>query len=39
MREIWVALGLLWLAGLGLRLTILAVPPVITVMQADLNLS
>jgi MFS transporter, CP family, cyanate transporter len=39
MREFWIAVGLLWLAGLGLRLTVLAVPPVITVMQADLNLS
>ena len=39
MREIWVAVGLLWLAGAGLRLTILAVPPVIALMQADLQLS
>ena len=27
MREFWVAVGLLWLAGVGLRLTILAVRP------------
>ena len=33
------AAGLLWLIGLGLRLTILAVPPVITLIQADLRLS
>ena len=39
MREYWVAVGLLWLAGVGLRLTILAVPPVISLIQADLNLS
>ena len=30
---------LLWLAGNALRLTILAVPPVLTLIQADLNLS
>src|SRR5215468_9954118 len=39
MREFWVAVGLLWLAGVGLRLTILAVPPVISLIQADLQLS
>src|SRR5258708_6893044 len=39
MREFWVAVGLLWLAGAGLRLTILAVPPVISLIQADLHLS
>jgi CP family cyanate transporter-like MFS transporter len=39
MREFWVAVGLLWLAGVGLRLTILAVPPVIALIQADLQLS
>ena len=33
------AIFLLWLAGVGLRLTILAVPPVITLIQADLKLS
>ena len=37
--EFWAAVGLLWLAGVGLRLTILAVPPVIALMQADLHLS
>ena len=39
MREFWVAVGLLWLAGVGLRLTLLAVPPVIALIQADLYLS
>src|SRR5499427_2622263 len=39
MREFWVAAGLLWLAGVGLRLSILAVPPVILLIQADLRLS
>src|SRR5262245_3801643 len=39
MREFWVAVGLLWLAGAGLRLTILAVPPVISLIQHDLQLS
>src|SRR6516162_9738927 len=39
MREFWVAAGLLWLAGVGLRLSILAVPPVILSIQADLRLS
>src|SRR5262249_39860894 len=38
-RQFWVAVGLLWLAGVGLRLTILAVPPVITRIAADLHLS
>ena len=39
MREFWRAVSLLWLAGVGLRLTILAVPPVILLIQADLQLS
>jgi CP family cyanate transporter-like MFS transporter len=39
MREFWVAAGLLWLGGAGLRLTILAVPPVIALIQRDLHLS
>ena len=39
MREFWIAASLLWLAGVGLRLTILAVPPVISLIQADLQLS
>jgi len=39
MREFWIAVSLLWLAGVGLRLTILAVPPVISLIQADFQLS
>jgi CP family cyanate transporter-like MFS transporter len=39
MREFWIAASLLWLGGVGLRLTILAVPPVIALIQADLQLS
>jgi MFS transporter, CP family, cyanate transporter len=39
MREVWVAGGLLWLSGVALRLSILAVPPVIAAIQADLHLS
>jgi MFS transporter, CP family, cyanate transporter len=39
MREFWVAASLLWLAGAGLRLTLLVVPPVISLIQADLELS
>jgi len=38
-REAWVAVGLLWLAGNALRLTILAVPPVIAMIRHDLDLS
>src|SRR5262249_9313636 len=39
MRKFWLASGLLWLAGVGLRMTILAVPPVISLIQSDLRLS
>src|SRR5262249_39514506 len=39
MRELWIAGGLLWLAGVSLRLSILAVPPVIALIQSDLRLS
>jgi MFS transporter, CP family, cyanate transporter len=39
MRGFWAAASLLWLSGAGLRLTILAVPPVITPIQRDLGLS
>jgi CP family cyanate transporter-like MFS transporter len=39
MWDSWVVIGLLWLAGVGLRLTVLAVPPVILLIAADLNLS
>ena len=38
-RPIWVSLLLLWLAGNALRLTILAVPPVIPLIHDDLHLS
>src|SRR5262252_1899055 len=34
-----IALLLLWLAGAALRLTILAVPPLIPLIHADLDLS
>src|SRR5690349_1873159 len=35
----WTALVLLWLSGIGLRLTLLAVPPVIPLIHRDLDLS
>ncbi|MEO7241760.1 MAG: MFS transporter [Variovorax sp.] len=38
-RSVWRAILLLWLAGNALRLTILAVPPVIAVIQAEFGLS
>jgi CP family cyanate transporter-like MFS transporter len=38
-RPPWLAALLLWLAGNGLRLTILAVPPVIAMIRDDLRLS
>src|SRR5262245_15008640 len=38
-REFWIAAALLWLCGVALRLTTLAVPPVITAIQTDLALS
>ncbi|MFZ3226715.1 MAG: MFS transporter, partial [Xanthobacteraceae bacterium] len=34
-----VALSLLWLSGACLRLTVLAVPPVVPLLHADLHLS
>jgi MFS transporter, CP family, cyanate transporter len=39
MPGFFVAVALLWLGGNALRLTILAIPPVIPMMKADLNLS
>jgi CP family cyanate transporter-like MFS transporter len=39
MRKFWTVVSLLWLGGVGLRLTILAVPPVILLIQSDLQLS
>lgn len=38
-RRFWLAAALLWLCGVTLRLTLLAVPPVVTAIQADLGLS
>ena len=38
-RQFWTSLLLLWLAGCALRLTILAVPPVIPLIHDDLHLS
>jgi CP family cyanate transporter-like MFS transporter len=35
----WASAALLWLAGNGLRLTILAVPPVLAVIRNDLHLN
>jgi MFS transporter, CP family, cyanate transporter len=35
----YTSFGLLWLCGVGLRLTVLSVPPVISLIQRDLNLS
>ena len=38
-RKFWVSIGLLWLAGIGLRLTVLAVPPLLLLIQTDLQLT
>src|ERR1700751_1779308 len=38
-RRVLLPLTLLWLAGAGLPLTVLAVPPVLPAIHADLNLS
>jgi len=38
-RKLWIPLTLLWLAGAGLRLTVLAVPPVIPLIHAELHMS
>ena len=38
-RRLFLLLSLLWLAGNGLRITILAVPPVIPLVRTDLRLS
>jgi MFS transporter, CP family, cyanate transporter len=37
--NVWIALTLLWLSGMGLRVTLLAVPPVIPLIHSDLGLS
>jgi MFS transporter, CP family, cyanate transporter len=39
MKMRWFYLLLLWLAGIDLRVTILAVPPVLTLMHRDLSLN
>jgi CP family cyanate transporter-like MFS transporter len=38
-RRVLLSFALLWLAGAGLRLTVLAVPPVLPFIHADLQLS
>jgi CP family cyanate transporter-like MFS transporter len=38
-RQFWLHVFLLWLAGNGLRITILAVPPVIPLIRTDLGMS
>jgi MFS transporter, CP family, cyanate transporter len=38
-RQLWKAIALLWVAGIGLRLTVLALPPVIPLLQVDLGLT
>ncbi|MGI9386686.1 MAG: MFS transporter [Methyloligellaceae bacterium] len=38
-RSDWVALFLLWFSGISLRITMLAVPPVIPLIREDLQLS
>jgi MFS transporter, CP family, cyanate transporter len=39
MRKILVTASLLWLAGVALRMTVLALPPVIALIQSDLGLT
>ena len=39
MRQSRVPASLLWLAGVALRMTMLAVPPVIALIQTDLGLT
>jgi CP family cyanate transporter-like MFS transporter len=38
-RQFWKAIALLWIAGIGLRLTVLALPPVIPLIEVDLGLT
>ncbi|MEX2126847.1 MAG: MFS transporter [Xanthobacteraceae bacterium] len=38
-RALWKAILLLWIAGVGLRLTVLAVPPVLPLLEIDLGLT
>jgi CP family cyanate transporter-like MFS transporter len=37
--QVWRAIALLWIAGIGLRLTVLALPPLIPLIEAELGLS
>jgi CP family cyanate transporter-like MFS transporter len=39
LRPLLTALGLLWLAGAALRMTVLAVPPLLPLIHSDLDLS
>lgn len=39
LRAVLVPLGLLWLAGAALRMTVLAVPPLLPLIHADLDLT
>src|SRR2546430_14100286 len=38
-RQFLICVLLLWLAGIGLRITILAVPPVIPLIRSDFGMS
>jgi CP family cyanate transporter-like MFS transporter len=38
-RQFWKAIALLWIAGVGLRLTVLALPPVIPLLETELRLT
>jgi CP family cyanate transporter-like MFS transporter len=38
-RDIFISLGLLWLAGAALRMTVLALPPLLPLIHGDLDLS
>src|ERR1700733_5787694 len=39
LRALLTALGMLWLSGAALRMTVLAVPPLLPLIHADLDLS
>ena len=39
LKEFLTALVLLWLSGAGLRITVLAIPPVIPLIHQDLHLT
>ena len=38
-NRFWKAIALLWIAGIGLRLTVLALPPLIPLIEVDLGLT